>query len=269
MTIYLNQILHIENTKDYKVHFARWNKYQQPLEVFTRDKEEWKQWQEYRPKRDEFNRPHIFSLMQYYHEIDTWLFGGIYNVKARHETHYEVELSNHYENFIGRLKLFMPYRERATRVKLEGYYPQFQVQEILSREYSGRSFPGYEDIDLPFEELETIVRNQKIDWKTALSNCKGIYLITDVSTGLRYVGSAYNEGGIWQRWCEYINSGHGGNVELRKLVQDPSLLYCRANFKFSLLEHRSMQTSTESIIRREGFWKSILLSRTHFGLNKN
>jgi len=43
----------------YKVHFARWNKFEGPLEVWVRDKDEWQDWQEYRPSRDEFNRPHV------------------------------------------------------------------------------------------------------------------------------------------------------------------------------------------------------------------
>lgn len=40
----------------------------------------------------------------------------------------------------------------------------------------------------------------------------------------------------WSRWCEYVASGHGGNVELRALVSDPTLDYCRTNFRFALLE---------------------------------
>ena len=62
-----------------------------------------------------------------------------------------------------------------------------------------------------------------------------IYLISDVTTGKRYVGSAYGEGGIWSRWCEYASNGHGGNVELRKLVTDPTLDYVAESFQFALL----------------------------------
>jgi hypothetical protein len=34
----------------------------------VRDKREWQGWQEYRPAPDDFNRPFIFSLIQFYHE---------------------------------------------------------------------------------------------------------------------------------------------------------------------------------------------------------
>jgi hypothetical protein len=145
------------------------------------------------------------------------------------------------------------------------------VKEILPEAYSGRAFPGYEDIDVSFDELETLVRNDRPDWQAALESVKGIYLITDTRTGRRYVGSAYGDQGqgVWSRWCFYIVSGHGGNVDLRSLASDPTLDYCRTNFRFALLEHRPIRTSDEVIIARETFWKRILLTRGEQGLNRN
>ncbi len=269
MTISLREIWPIEKQDDYKVHFARWGGTAQPLEVFVRDKREWQEWQEYRPKRNDFNRPYVFSLVQFYHETDAWLFGGIFRVLGRHEDRYDVELLDAGRAFIGRLKLHSPYRGRTTRPKLENHYDSFEVQEILREPYSGRQFPGYEDIDLSFEELETLVKNDRPDWKAALENTKGIYLISDTNAGRRYVGSAYGDQGIWSRWCAYVASGHGGNVELRALVNDPTLDYCRANFRFALLEHRTIRTPDEIILSREAFWKRILLTRGAQGLNRN
>lgn len=98
---------------------------------------------------------------------------------------------------------------------------------------------------------------------------KGVYLISDVTTGKRYVGSAYGEQGIWSRWCGYIATGHGGNVELRTLVTTPTLEYCRKAFRFALLEYRPASTSDEVILAREAFWKRILLTRGDYGLNRN
>ena len=269
MTITLEDIWQIGKLGDYKVHFARWNGEAQPLEVFVRDKQEWQGWQEYRPTRNDFNRPFIFSLMQFYHETDIWMFGGLFRVLACHEDRYDVELSDAGKGFIGRLKLRSPYRGRTTRANFENHYASFEVQEILREAYSGRQFPGYDDIDLSFEELESISKNDLPDWKGALENTKGIYLISDTLTGKRYVGSAYSDQGIWSRWCAYVASGHGGNVELRALVNDPTLAYCRANFRFALLEHRSSRTPDEVILFREAFWKRILLTRGAQGLNRN
>ena len=269
MTILLRDIWSFPSPQNYKLHFARWNGKNQPLEVWARDKGEWQGWQEYRPGRDDFNRPYIFSLIQFYHETDIWLFGGIFHVLQRHDDHYEVELSEDGAGFRGRLKLRSPYRNRTTRVNFENHYPDFEVQEILREPYSGRSFPGYEEIDLSFEELETLVRNDRPDWKAALESVKGVYLITDITTGKRYVGSAYGDQGIWSRWCSYVSSGHGGNIELRALAVDPELEYCRKSFRFALLEHRPKLATDEAIVARASFWKRILLTRGDYGLNRN
>ncbi|CAA2137298.1 GIY-YIG nuclease family protein [Methylobacterium bullatum] len=269
MPILLSDIWPIPNPSGFKVHFARWNGSVQPLEVFVRDRAEWQGWQEYYPGRNDFNRPHIFSLIQFYHEPDVWLFGGIYNVVAFRGDCYEVALSEAGAGFIGRLKLRSSYRERTTRANFENHYATLEVQEILRELYSGRRFPGYDGIDLPFEELEALVKNARPDWMAALESMKGIYLISDTKTGKRYVGSAYGDQAIWSRWCSYVGSGHGGNVELRALVTDPTLTYCRANFRFALLEHRPMQTPNSVILQREAFWKGILLTRGEQGLNRN
>jgi hypothetical protein len=269
MPILLKEILLITNLREYKVHFAKWNGANQPLDVFTKDRDEWQGWQEYRPARDDFNRPLIFSLASFYHEPEMWLFGGVFRVLSRKKKRYEVELTEIAAGFIGRLKLRSPYNARTVRVNMETQYDDFEVSEVLPEPYTGRPFPGYEDIDLSFEEIETLVRNCRPDWKAALESVKGIYLITDTLTGKRYVGSAYSEGGIWSRWCAYAGTGHGGNVELRALVTTPDLNYCRANFRFALLEHRSFRTPDEHILNRESFWKRLLLTRGDQGLNRN
>ncbi len=269
MTILLRDIWPLDALSDYKVHFARWNGREQPLEVFVRDRDEWQEWQEYWPGRNDFNRPYIFSLVRFYHETDAWLFGGVYRVVGFCDGRYEVELSEIRSSFVGRLKLYSPHRGRVTRAKLESHYANFEVLELLKEPYSGRRFPGYEDIYLSFEELEVLAKNNRPDWKAALENVKGVYIISDVKTGRHYVGSAYGDQGIWSRWCGYVASGHGGNAELRALIDDPTLAYCRANFQFSLLEYRSHRTSDDVILDREAFWKRVLLTRGGYGLNRN
>jgi hypothetical protein len=269
MTIFLKDVMQIANLNEYKIHFAKWNQRNQPLDVFTKDRREWQSWQEYRAGRDEFNRPLIFSLASFYHEPMTWLFGGVFRVLKRHEKRYEVELTEIGAGFIGRLKLRSPYNSRTVRLNMESQYEHFEVAEILPEPYSGRPFPGYEDINLSFEEIETLVRNCRLDWKVALENVKGVYLITDTKTGKRYVGSAYGGAGIWSRWCAYAGTGHGGNVELRKLLKLKTLDYCRANFRFALLEHRPFRAPDDLIVAREGFWKVLLLTRGEHGLNLN
>lgn len=263
----LSDILPISNLAEYKIHFARWNGTVQPLDAFARDRNEWREWNEYRPQKNDFNRPHIFSLICDYQAVDRWIFGGIWDVLTRHEDRYEIALSDIGAGFIGRLKVSYRYVQRATRVNFENHYADITVQEVLPHVYSGRAFPGFEDIDVSFDELETIIRNNRPDWRSALSSAKGVYLISDRSTGKKYVGAAYGDEGIWQRWCAYVDTGHGGNVKLRALVDDPTLTYCRNNFRFALLEYRSFRTDDATILARESFWKAVLLTRGEAGLN--
>lgn len=79
-----------------------------------------------------------------------------------------------------------------------------------------------------------------------------------------YVGSAYGEEMILNRWKSYVKSGSGGNNELEKLKFD----YMKDNFKFSILDIFKSSTKNEVIIERESWWKETLLSRK-FGYNLN
>ena len=101
----------------------------------------------------------------------------------------------------------------------ESMMEELEVIEILSTAYDGDEFPGYENIRLSFSQLETIIRNKRSGWLDALRNQKAVYLITDTSNGKMYVGSATAQYGmLLQRWTNYIDNGHGGNVELTVVV---------------------------------------------------
>jgi hypothetical protein len=269
MKILLKDYLPLNNSSDYKIHFGRWNKFENPLDEWLVDNKNWQGWQEYRPKKNEFNRSYIFSLMQFYHESDVWLFGGIFKVLNRFDDRYEVELTPQHHDLIGRLKIKTPYRARSTRVNLERYYDDFTLNEVLKEPYSGVSFQGFHKIDLSFNELETIISKQRSDWHSALQNIKGVYLITDIHSNKRYIGSAYGEDGIWSRWTQYVHNGHAGNTALVELVKKKTFNYCKNNFRFTLLEVMPFTTMDTEIIERESFWKRILFSRGDDGYNKN
>ena len=174
------------------------------------------------------------------------------------ENHYDVEQNAQQ----------LPLQDLELPEQLSNYDLILKVQEILREPYSGRSFPGYENIDLSFAELETLIRNNRPDWQAALANVKGVYLISDRNTGKQYVGATYGDMGIWQRWNNYVDTGHGGNVELRRLVKKHGIDYCHKYFQFALLEHRQAHTSVNVIREREKWWKNILFTRNR-GLNRN
>jgi hypothetical protein len=115
--------------------------------------------------------------------------------------------------------------------------------------------------------LKIIVDQAISSWQGALRNIKGVYLIADKKTGKFYIGSATGGNGIWQRWVSYALNGHGGNHELIKLLESTTPDY-KENFQYSILEIADFHTSDESIVKREIYWKNVLMSREH-GYNSN
>ena len=193
--IQASDIIQIDKPNDYKLHLACWNGHNQPLDLFVSDFKIWKAWNEWKGTKNEFSRKFIFSLIDYYHEPSKWLFGGIWEVKKRHlekkreDGGYEVELVPDSKNLIGRLIIdYSRSSGRGRAFRLENYFDQFKVSEILKSRYSGESFCGYENINHNFTSLETVFRTQKLDWKGALENIKGVYQIIDKSNGKKYVG---------------------------------------------------------------------------------
>ena len=90
-------------------------------------------------------------------------------------------------------------------------------------------------------------------------------MIADSGTGKLYVGAAYGVGGIWQRWMNYAQTRHGGNVQLRPLV-DADEQGAESSFKFAVLEIADLKAGDVDIHAREEHWKRVLQTRPH-GLN--
>lgn len=268
----LKTLLSLENLGHFKFHAARYNQYDEPLDVFLRDRSEWDAWNSWQGNKNEFNRDYVLSFIKFYPEDDTWLFGGIYKVLARgHEKNahsYEIELSDQGRDLIGRLKIKASI-SRGRAFNLETLHDRLQVSEILKEPYSGETFCGYENVSLDFSMLEVIFRNERIDWKTALQNVKGVYVIADKKTGKKYVGSAYGDTGVWSRWSAYMQTGHGWNKELIGLVDRAGTDYAHENFRMTLIECWPFRADDSMIIRRENFWKEALLTRGKHGYNSN
>lgn len=273
MPIHLSQLLPIQDPTQFKLHVARHNGRDHPLDIFVENKTHWRGWNSWRNPKNEFNRDYIFSLIDFYPENDRWLFGGIFKVLERKDHQgadgYIIEELSEYANLVGRLKIHLPKPSRGRAFLLEKHYERMTVDEILREPYSGALFPGFENIVISFHELKAIVASEKPDWKAALMGVKGVYCIMDRSSGNKYIGSAYGDSGIWSRWSQYVWSGHGGNVRLRELVEDKGIDYVMENFQIALLEHRSFKTDDSVIIQREQHWKRLMLSRGDFGYNGN
>lgn len=269
--ILAKDIFKLDDLTKYKVHLACRNKDgYSPLDDYITDRKNWIGWNEWKGNRDDWTRDYIFSLIEFYPKANTWLFGGVFKVKEKHADHYVLDELEEYRKYEGRV-LISFYRYQGLRGRayyLENFYDNFLITEIFPKPYDGEVFPGYQNINHDFNSLETIFKNEKTDWKTALVNIKGVYLIVDKSNGKKYVGSAYGEAGIWSRWSCYIGTGHGWNDQLTKLIDSKGLPYARTNFKFSILEIMLMNTSDDYVLDRESYWKNVLLSR-EYGYNSN
>jgi len=122
-------------------------------------------------------------------------------------------------------------------------------------------------LNIYFSDLQFIIEKEEESWKSALSNIQGVYLISDASNGKLYVGAAYGEDAFWSRWKKYITNGYGGNVELKKILEEKGFDHT-SNFSFSILEFHSKSNNKDYIIQREQHWKNVLLTKD-FGYNKN
>lgn len=142
-----------------------------------------------------------------------------------------------------------------------------EVVEILPKGFF-KSFPGYQNVVLSFNELKKIVDNPDANrqWKMMLSNVYGVYLILDRVTGQQYVGSAYGKDGIWGRWSYYAHSKHGDNKILMELLEADLNRY--KSFQYSILSVLPNSSMKEEVIQLESIIKEKLGSRA-FGLNAN
>lgn len=255
------------NKKNIKVHCATGSidKFAPKNEFLTGD---FKKWQEEQRNKN-FERKYILSLI--YWEKDEWLFAGIYKrisvkeINKECKYKYETELQEHIAGeFIGKLIIHFKKDFRASYLKLENIIDKFELLEI-KREKAKVEFPGYDKVDVSWKELEVLIHTPA--WKTALENQKGVYLITDIATGKRYVGKASGEDMLLGRWENYINNGNGGNKELEKLDFEN---YIKENFRYSILEIFKSTTDDSIIDYRESWWKDVLLTRNkNFGYNDN
>jgi hypothetical protein len=267
----IDQIFPSKYLDDCKVHAARTNGVEQPLDVFLRDPQEWQTWNAWRGHKDDFNRAYICSFIQFYPEENTWIFGGFFKVDGRrsepNSLGYDISPIEEGIKLIGRLKMVgkVP---RGRSFLPDTFFPLVEFSEILKRPYGGEVFRGFENCSLEFRMLEILVKNSRADWKTALENINGIYVIADRKTGKKYVGSAYGASGIWSRWSQYAADGHGWNKELVGLAQADGIEYARENFRFTLLESWPFQTDKNIVLSRESHWKEALLTRSH-GYNAN
>jgi hypothetical protein len=166
---------------------------------------------------------------------------------------YELELLDELSDLIGKLFIdwgggaiaWVQYADRKNKTITE-----------LHKSFREPEFPGFMNFIQQLSKLE----NLPLSWISALKSSRGVYLLTCPKTKEQYVGSATGQDGFWGRWQAYIQTGHGGNVELMK--RDPS------DYQVSMLEVAGTSSTSDDILEMESRWKKKLQSK-EMGLNRN
>lgn len=166
---------------------------------------------------------------------------------------YDLELEDNLSDFIGRLivdwgpggRAWIQRADRQNKNVLE-----------LRREFKEPEFPGFLNFIESLSKLEKLPKG----WIVALSCTKGVYLLTCPKTKEQYVGSATGAEGFYQRWQEYAQTGHGGDVALKSRES--------SDYHVSILEVAGTSSTEDDIREMETRWKLKLKSR-EMGLNRN
>lgn len=257
--------------RDAKVHLARYNGQEHPMDVFISGN--FDEWQRSQTARN-FQRNFVVSLIQA-GSPTSWMFAGLFSSNgyvqrcAPHsDYYYDLSRITTADEWVGRLHLTSTYKQRNSYVNGETLADDLPISELLRQRISIGHFPGYKNINLTKQQLDVVVQQNIDAWRSPLSSVKGIYLISDTRTGKLYVGKADGEEGIWARWAEYSLTTHGHNVALAREFGIETSPERQHDLRFSLLEIADLNAMPSEINARESFWKEILLSRQH-GYNMN
>lgn len=267
--ILLNDLLQLDSIDNVKIRFnlmfsGNWN----PLEFFkNNDMETLLSGQYWNYNRNKsFKNGQITVGFIRLNEKNLWLLfhiGKVTNdLNKLNGVGYEFEVLQKYQKYFGRLIVRFKNQSQAMVRLASSVIDKCEVYQILPDTFDNDIFPGYESVALSWSDLSRVI--SKESWKTALKNQKGIYLITDISNGKMYVGSAYGENMLLGRWRTYVKTGHGGNTELKKM----NFEHIKKNFEYSILEIFKSTIDDETIISRENWWKSVLKTRK-YGYNSN
>ena len=284
--IELNQFIKVPNLNKTKIKF---NMNAGNVEIrawdllFKEDETEWEQinaWKTKHPNNNLNHADYLLAFAQYYpYGPEYFIFGGLYKIKKIEpevfdEVGYELTLMDDYKEY--RKRLIVKLKKTIGRDLYNRLYKNIQdtlepeVYEIAPNTKLGH-FPGYQNVTLSHPQMQQIILRNEPSWKQALMNVKGVYVITDLSNGKLYIGSASgNTDGIWQRWSDYANIENltGGNKLLNEIKLDKGKDYIVNNFQYSILEIFDTKTKADTIINRENYWKNVFCTRKH-GMNFN
>ena len=268
MSIYLNDLLQLspEQIKNTKIKFNLNSGEEDPIDLYREDPAQLLVWQFWGHSRRTFYAGQLAVGLVRIHG-SRWLLFDVSRIVSysgvKGEVAYAHEHIEAYRKYFGRVIVHFQNNSQTIARNAASVLDACTVVKILESRFDDDVFPGYDEVILSWYDLRRVL--PKDAWCTALSNQKAVYLITDVSNGKQYVGSASGEEMLQQRWASYVNNGHGNNKELMKL--SPS--HIQTNFQYAILEIFKSTTPTKLILEREKWWKRALQTKVPFGYNGN
>lgn len=200
----------------------------------------------------------VFSFARMNESDNEWLLisaGEIIDVPK--DSFAKVRILDKFRPLFGRLIIKCSKGSAYSRYvfRLDRYINQAIVKQILPAIYTGEEFNGYDNIHLPYRKLANIFDGRIMpSYYDALKKITGVYCLTDTKTGRLYIGSATGEGGVAQRWGNYLSSKDGGNIKLMKLHKEKGDEYFEKYFYFTILEYYGLSYDPVKILEREKHW---------------
>ena len=196
-----------------------------PYDCLIEDNEDWKNLNNFRNETGNSskldNYEYLISFAQYnIYGTNFFVFGGIYKVeiaepKCEGIGGYNITLLNEFEKYRKRLVIKL---SKNLGINFELKYETIEKKEIeifeLFPDIASEKFKGYQNVSLMYKDLKIVLNDPT--WKRMLKNVKAIYVITDVFNGKLYIGSAYGNNCLLNRWISYVDNLTGGNIELKK-----------------------------------------------------
>ena len=154
-----------------KVHLASSNGTDAPIDVYLAGN--FPEWQRSQTAQN-FQRKYVVSLVEL-PEAHLWLFAGLYEprgVKKKEKGGYLYDLDEVSEcrELNGRLVIHFKRPGRQSYLKAERWSGQMLVHEVRQNPMTIRTFPGYRNVDISFQELQHLSKEAPPSWVSALSS---------------------------------------------------------------------------------------------------
>jgi hypothetical protein len=202
---------------------------------------------------------------------DETLFAGLYNSSFQKEGDVDLpKVQNPHETdragayAVFKLQAMSELEDLQGRIVIDwgrgflawNQWAQNQNKAIIEirRKFEEADFPGFARFIEPLSSIAVIPPR----WQEVLSTSTGIYLLTCPRTNELYVGSATGAGGFYSRFMEYVRTGTGGNIKLkRREISD---------YQVSILHAAGTAETDNDILALEQLWMRKLQTR-EMGLN--